>query len=754
MRLPTLAISAIIGISPLLWLPELPPIIVINCLIVGALLLGVAPGRVAKFAAITLLFFCWGVLDGQQLILPANQFSGKQLAAEVEITAIEGEGKYAAKLISINGHRPLRAAGILLYGDNLPVMPCAGQRWQMTLRVRAVHGQLNEGGFDSQQNALARHRPLTGQIVQAAAISERCTLRARIIRSLAKSLDGYSWQAVMLALATGEKTALSAETKLLLQQTGTAHLLAISGLHVSLVALLGGMVVRALQYCFPCRWIAWQAPLAGGFLLASVYAWLSGFQLPAERTLIAAGCWLCLRFSGRRWSAWAIWLCCIAGILLWDPIAVLAQSFWLSAFAVAALIFWYRWGPTIRAPNAKLLQAVWRLLHLQMGLLMLLLPLQVQIFHGFSWISIPANLVAIPLVTLAEIPLLLAGMLLHCLGWGAVEQGVWTLANGVLATLFWFLQKLPEGWVTLDTRVQWLTLLPWIGLVVWRLLGWRTYPVVVMAGGILLAYPLWRREAPENWSLTMLDVGQGLSVVIARHGKALLYDTGLAWPGGDSAQQLIIPWLRWHHLQPEGVILSHEHLDHRGGLETLKKVWPNLWIKSSLEWKGHQPCFRGEAWEWQGLTFQAIWPLAGSTEKGNNRSCVVRVDDGHFSALLTGDIETPAEMLMLSHYWQHLASTLVQVPHHGSATSSSSALLRRVEGKVALSSAARYNAWHFPSRKVKDRYQQQKYQWFDTARQGQITVSITSQGWKIQSLRDQIFPRWYHPWFGDTHDNG
>lgn len=142
--------------------------------------------------------------------------------------------------------------------------------------------------------------------------------------------------------------------------------------------------------------------------------------------------------------------------------------------------------------------------------------------------------------------------------------------------------RLPDGWQNVDERWQYLTLLPWLAIIGWRFHAWKSVPAVCLAGSVLLAFPLWRTVRSEGWTLHMLDVGQGLAMVIERHGKALLYDTGLAWPGGDSARQLIIPWLRWHHLQPEGVILSHEHLDHAGGLATLQKTWPTLWIRSPL----------------------------------------------------------------------------------------------------------------------------------------------------------------------------
>jgi len=461
-----------------------------------------------------------------------------------------------------------------------------------------------------------------------------------------------------------------------------------------------------------------------------------------------------LRIGARQWSPWQVWCCCIAAILISDPLAVLSQSLALSAFAVAALIFWFQWLPLPRGHRIRWLQPLLNLLYLQTGMLLLLMPLQVLIFHGFSLSSLVANLFAVPLVTFVCVPLILSGMLLHLLPLTALESALWLAADKSLGGLFWMLMRLPDGWQNVDERWQYLTLLPWLAIIGWRFHAWKSVPAVCLAGSVLLAFPLWRTVRSEGWTLHMLDVGQGLAMVIERHGKALLYDTGLAWPGGDSARQLIIPWLRWHHLQPEGVILSHEHLDHAGGLATLQKTWPTLWIRSPLDRAEHRPCFRGQRWIWEGLTFTVHWPPAGYSERGNNRSCVVKIDDGEQSALLTGDIEAPAEQTMLSHYWRHLASTVIQVPHHGSNTSSSLPLVQRVEGRIALDSAARYNAWHFPSAKVIRRYRKEGYIWHDTPHSGQISVTFSQHRWQIQRVRDEYLPRWYHQWFGAPVDNG
>ncbi len=754
MRLPQLALCTIAGIVPLIWLPVLPGVAWISLIIIVAAGLAFYGSRAAQVGGLTTLFFCWGVLAAHHVLWPAQHLPGKNQQVEITLTATDGAMTHQGVITRFEGERLFPAPGIVLYGNYLPQSGCAGQRWAMTIRARAVYGELNDGGFDTQRNAFAQHKPLTGRFIRAQVLDAHCSWRARYLNSLTTTLMQYPWQGVIIGLGMGERLAVSADVKTLMQQTGTSHLMAISGLHIALGASLGWLLIRGLQFFLPCRLISWRIPLIFAFLCAAFYAWLTGLQPPALRTIVALGIWYGLRLSGRQWSPWDIWLCCLGAILFFDPLAILSQSLWLSVFAVAALIFWYQWLPLPAWKMPVPLRQLAGLFHLQLGIMVLLLPLQVLLFHGISTTSLVANLFAVPLVTFIVVPLILAAMLLHLTGPIAAEHGMWYLADRLLALLFYLLRQLPDGWVDVDKRWQGVMVMPWIALMLWRFQAWHVMKATPLVVFMLLTFPLWRQTRQDVWAVHMLDVGQGLGMIIERHGKAILYDTGLGWPGGDSGQQLIIPWLRWHHLQPEGIILSHEHLDHRGGLNAVQHAWPNAWVRSPLPWKGHQPCFRGERWQWQGLTFSAHWPLRNTPDQGNNRSCVVRIDDGQHSILLTGDIEASAELAMLSHYWQHLASTLIQVPHHGSNTSSGMAFIQRVNGQAALASASRYNAWHFPSAKVVKRYQKQGYQWLDTPHEGQISVAFTREGWQIISLRKQISPRWYHQWFGVSADNG
>lgn len=754
MGVPAISACLIMAIMPLLWLPSLPGLLAIwECIVVG-ILLAVQRLICLRYIGLWLLFFAWGVLAAQEAVWPMQHLTAGPQQAEVVITATDGATTHQGRIVRLNGKPWYSTTGVTLYGNYFPQPACAGQRWAMTLYLRAVHGELNDGGYDSQRSALASHQPLTGRFTHAEVLEADCSLRARYLTSLTAALIPYQWGTVILGLGMGERLAVTQEVKKLMRETGTLHLMAISGLHIALAASLVWLIMRGFQFLLPCQWIDWRVPLLAGVCFAAFYAWLTGMQPPALRTVVSIAVLAALRLRGHQWSPWQVWLCCVAAILFIDPLAVLSQSLALSAFAVAALIFWYQWLPFPQWPVPRWIKPLLALLHLQLGMLFLLLPLQASIFHGMSVSSLIANLFAVPLVTFISVPLILAGMLLHLCTLSLLEAKIWFLADKSLDVLFRLLKALPDGWIDIDERWLAVTCLPWLAIMVWRLRAWRSAPAMCIAGSVLLTFPLWRSHKTEGWTVHMLDIGQGLAMVIERQGKAILYDTGLAWPGGDSGQQQIIPWLRWHHLTPEGVIISHEHMDHIGGLNSLLNAWPAMWVRSPLGWAGHQPCFRGEHWQWKGLTFTVHWPPKEYQAQGNNHSCVVKIDDGEHSVLLTGDIEASAEQLMLSHHWQWLTSTLIQVPHHGSNTSSSQPLIQRVEVKVALASAARYNAWHFPSVKVVRRYKKEGYSWFDTPQSGQISVSFSPRGWQIHRLRDQILPRWYHQWFGAPVDNG
>lgn len=302
MRLTALAACITLGIMPLAWLPALPGISTLWCVIIAGFLLGCQRYLVLRYAGMTLLVFAWGNLAAMQAIWPAQHLPAAHRQIEFEITHSDNATRHQGKIRRLDGKRLLAAPGITLYGQYLPAPACAGQRWAMTIRARAVHGQLNEGGFDAQRYALASHQPLTGRFIDASLLEARCSWRADYLHSLSEVLAERQWKAVILALGMGERTALSPEIKETFRQTGTAHLMAISGLHIALAAMLGWLFARAVQLLLPAHCINWRFPLLTGLVCAVCYAWLTGLQPPALRTAISLCVWALLRLSGRQWS--------------------------------------------------------------------------------------------------------------------------------------------------------------------------------------------------------------------------------------------------------------------------------------------------------------------------------------------------------------------------------------------------------------------------------------------------------------------
>ncbi|NKI74867.1 ComEC family protein [Dickeya sp. CFBP 2040] len=749
MSLNQLAVTLMAGPLLLLIVPNLPDK---RLLVWGVPALWLLKTRFYPLGLVV-LGVIWSLYSGRVILNQVEQLTQQPLTAKVSVSSVRfaqtNAEQVVVRLWQIDGHwvfPPLYA--------KLDVPPqmenwCGGQQWSVRLRLRPVHSRLNEGGFDRQRWALAKAQPLTGKILSAQVLTAECGLRQRLIQVMEQQTLSLTWRSIILALAVGEMGGVEDEILDMLRQTGIMHLMAISGLHIILASLFGWCSVRAAQYLLPVHWVEHRTPLWCGLCCAWGYVWLAGGNPPAVRAALALSCWTLLRLRGLSVSSWQVWLWCVALILVSDPLSVLSDSFWLSALAVAALIFWYQW-----APLPPRFQHAWRWawlrgLHVQTGVILLLMPLQVLLFHGVSLISLPANLWAVPLVSFVTTPLILLALPLMSIP--VIAQGIWWLADRSLALVFLPLQAMPPGWLSLGEDIVPYSLAGWLAVIIWRFAWWRTYPFSLIA--LVLIMTLRPKPPAPLWRVDMLDVGHGLAVVIERQGKAWLYDTGPGWDGGNIAEHEILPYLKWRRLQLEGIILSHSHLDHSGGLEALQRALLHIPIFSPLLEPGHHPCIQGEQWRWQGLTFSVIWPPLRVREAGNHDSCVVRVDDGRYRVLLTGDLEQEDEAILLRTQRDMLAADVLQVPHHGSTTSSSPPFLRAVGAQAVLSSNSRYNPWRLPAVNVVRRYRQLGYHWHDTASSGQLSVRFFDEGIEMLRYRGEISPRWYHQWFGAKRDN-
>ena len=263
MGIHVISMCAILAIIPLYWLPVLPDVHLVWLLIAAGIALSVQQRKWLRFSGLALLFMCWGILAAQESVWPMNHLTQAPQQAEVVITETDGATMHQGRIVSLNGERVWAAMGVALYGNYLPQNVCVGQRWAMTLRLRAVHGELNDGGYDSQKNAFARHQTLSGRFTHAALVDEGCSLRAQYLTSLQNTLSAYQWGPVILGLGMGERLSVSREIKNLMRDTGTMHLMAISGLHIALAASVIWFLARGIQF-FPAGPLDYLAnPLAG-----------------------------------------------------------------------------------------------------------------------------------------------------------------------------------------------------------------------------------------------------------------------------------------------------------------------------------------------------------------------------------------------------------------------------------------------------------------------------------------------------------
>ncbi|TKI07493.1 ComEC family protein [Martelella alba] len=763
-----LALSAILGLLPLTVLPQLPGVATLYVLLALSLLLALSRVYFALLVGVALAAFIWGCWSAGFLLQQTTELTRAKISVQAEIVSIHlaagepsgskskmrqnGNPRHGAviKILQVGQRRIFPPAYAAIQGISMPDPWCAGQRWHMTLSLRAQHGRLNEGGFDSQRWALANHRPLTGRVLHASVIDSRCSLRQRIVSDAQSHLDRLNWPSILLALAFAEGRRIPEVDRLQLQQTGTAHLMAISGLHISLAALFGWLAARGGQFFLPMRWITPAFPLMVSWLSAAGYVWISGANFPAVRALIALTLWIALRIRGIHCSAWQIWLWCVALIVISDPLSILSTSLWLSCLAVSALIFWFQWAPLPERCQTGWRWGALRWLHLQAGMTLLLLPLQWGLFHGANLLSLPANLWAVPLISFITTPLILAALCFAM--FPMASYSLWWLADCSLSWVFKPLPFFQRGWRDLAETGLLVSVGGWLAVAGWRFGWWRGYPLNILVIAALLF--LSREGHRPRWRLDMLDVGHGLAVMVERDGKALIYDTGISWTGGDIGKTDIVPYLKWRGLTPDGIWLSHSDRDHIGGLQTLKRIYPHAPVASSYRAANHRPCLRGQTWMWQGLRFEVLWPPKRVHRANNNHSCVIKIDDGRHRVLLTGDIEAQAERALVQTLGRKLQADILQVPHHGSKTSSTRPFLRAVRPRAALTSAARFSPWRLPAPAIKERYRKMGIEWHDTARSGQISVRFYADGWEIKGYRQQIMPRWYHQWFGVRSDNG
>lgn len=726
--------------------------------LVGALLLAIGLWRIVALAAGTLEDRWPDTLTGTDATVTGSVcgFARTQ----------DGSARFVLETAAFTAPAPVPGRVLVTwYGHE--ELPEPGQVWRLHLRLRPPRGLANPAGFDFERwlfaqrvgaTAWVRDDPVNAQLTDQPATCLLGSLRATIAQRITAALPGRPAAAYVLGLTVGAYQALPESEWETLRRTGTVHLVSISGFHLALVAapgaLIGLWLARSLLAAGfavrPRAWAAWSGALAGG-----LYGLLAGFSVPTARSAVMLLAVAALASLRRGTGPAGVLSTVLVGLLLLDPVAPLVPGFWLSFAGVMVLVFAVeRWcSDTRNAPAAGFLRLAgpgWRavrsLLVSQALITIALAPLLVLFFGQLPLTGGLANLVAVPAFSLVLVPLSLVGAAVAAFS-PAAAAPVLSLAADYVD-----LWRLFVAWCADWPSATWSLPAPGPLGVILALAGvigclwpspWPCRVLGVLCLGALLGGGT-PRVPPGGLRVSVLDVGQGLAVLLETSSHAMLYDTGPAYRGGDAGQRVVVPVLQGAGIRRlDLLMISHPDADHRGGAASVLDAFPNTPVMGSpAEGRPGRPCVAGKAWTWDGVNFSLLHPSAdtGLSAADNDGSCVLLVRTAAASVLLPGDIGARVE--------QELVTTgaiapvdLVVAPHHGSRTSSSDHLVRAAATRYVVFSTGFANRWHFPAVAVVERWRGQGACLLDTAREGAVEfIAPPGQALRLNRRQRDVAP--------------
>ncbi len=622
-----------------------------------------------------------------------------------------------------------------------------GECWRLTLRLKSPRGSQNPEGFDY-EGWLFRQGIGANATVRSA---ERCEtgagyrvlrLRQHIRDRLHAALPAGPARAVLTALVLGDASDLRDADWDAFRRTGTSHLVAISGFNLAIVAGFAFFLLRWSWAAVPAltrRLPAQKAAVLGAALIATAYALLAGFEPPVTRALAMLLIGLAAVFLHRSAHPFRVLALAWGLILLADPFAVLSAGLWLSFGAVAAIL-WLGSGRLAAEPW-------WRTaIRVQLLLTLLLAPLTLFFFQGTAWIAPFVNLVAVPWFALLT-PLALVAVLLLMLA-PALGTPLLQLTEAAIGATHRVLAALAEahadGWLAAAPPPAALAL-ALLGAVL--LTAPRGVPLRLLGLLCLVPLALPPNSAPQQgFTLTALDVGQGLAVVVRTARHTLLFDTGPAYEEGfDAGRAVVVPYLLGQGIRRlDTLLVSHSDLDHRGGAPAVRAALHPRQERGAL---AGTPCIAGQTWEWDGVRFTLLSGPAdavGEPSPDNNGGCVLRVETGRHAALLPADIERDAEARLLRTQPESLRADVLLAAHHGSRTSSTTAFVDAVNPELVIFSAGYANSYRHPRPEVVERFQRLGSTMHMTGHEGALTLHVdpeTGVG-KVQAWR-KAWPRYW-----------
>lgn len=755
----SMGLAPLVGVLVVQWLPSLPPRWSALLLLALALLLAWRWPR-GRWVGCILIGVAWAMFRGGLAMdarLPRS-LEGRDLIVTGAIVDLPLKRDYASSFelrvdrATLDGRLlPWRGRVAVSWYDDPPVLhPCS--RWRLQLRLKRPRGLLDPGSADSERTALQRGIVAHGYVrddVDNAQLGKPslCVDGARdaIARGIAARVRDPHDAALLRAFAVGDTRGLQQRDWAVARANGVSHLIAISGFHVGVAAVFGLGLATLLYGLLPQlghRLPRPQAQAAAALLAATIYAALAGFGLPTVRTLLMIAV-VTLARCGRRGStgAQSLGLAMLA-ILLVDPLAVLAAGFWLSFVGVAFLML------CLQARGRGLRAFLHELSAGQMVMTVGLLPLSLWFFGQASLVGALSNLVAVPLVSFAIVPCALGGTLLLGLCPPAATPVLWVAAK--LAHAQWWLLEQTAAWPGAQwylPSVQPFALLLALAGALWLFMP-RGVPLRWL-GALLflpLLYPALAPPPAGAFRVWVLDVGQGLSVLLRTQHHVLVYDAGARYPSGfDLGEAVVLPAM--HALgigELDMLMISHGDNDHAGGAETVATAFPQATRYAGEPSRMQIPmqqCVSGQSWRWDGVDFRVLNPVPGQGDRDNDSSCVLLVQGPRGRLLLAGDISSRVEPQVAAAVGLGMAPLLV-VPHHGSKTSSSAAFIAAIHPPLAVVSAGWRNRFGHPKPEVVARYAAAGVPLFNTATQGAIPLEFPADaparrepGWRLRQRR-------------------
>ena len=707
-----------------------------------------------RFVALLLAGFTLFMVAGMATIearIDAD-FAGDSMLATVRVIAFPVHaGNRVTMLIEPVNDARLPPKARVTWLEPLSV-PALGDIWQLELRLRRPRGNSIPGVFSVENWMFREQMHASGYVVpgkrnrliEAGKRSGMAAFRQGFVQTA--QTEAGAAAAVLAAIGVGTRHLLTQEHWQRYAITGTSHLMAISGLHIGLAASVAFALISLIAGVLRLGGNHLDYAILGSILLAAAYATVSGFAVPAQRATLMLLLGSLAVFLRRRPESLRVVAMAALSVFLIDPISAMAPGFSLS-FAAVLLLLWS--SRRYSCPIAG--RRVWQLVNLQIVLLIGLMPLTVLIFQRIAFVSPVVNLLAVPLFSFVTVPMTLAAMFLAPLS-ASASHAVLTVASvsvQLIERVIAFFAALPIADTTIagvhsaDSRIVPIILLPLVWVVLPR--GWPGRWIVAIAVVALILHEI--DAPPEDCvDVHVLDVGQGLSVLVRSQHHAMLFDTGASYrSGGSAAQQLVLPFLKDQGISRiDWLVVSHADNDHAGGVSTLLE---NLDIGLILAGETDIPitrpiieCASGDGWQVDGVDFRFFHPVAGIPFEGNDSSCVLAVSAGPHHLLLTGDIENHAEQQLLSQ-WPLDTVRAVVIPHHGSLTSSSPALVNRLRPELAIASTGYGNRWGFPKDRVTRRWQGAGADVLNTATAGTISFRMCP-GDGISRLRKERLVRW------------